>query len=101
MKQLHQEAHFGGRTLPILAREQKQGEVLDTEFARSLDDRPGRILPPPMPLAACQPALAGPAPVAIHYDCDMPRQPRRVELKFRVVTKQRRQYHCADESRGA
>ena len=71
----HQEADLLGRTLPVLGGEGIEAEPLDPEFDCAADDVDHHRLARLVPLGAAQPALGGPAAIAVHHDGDVIGQP--------------------------
>src|SRR5262249_31764984 len=63
-EQLHQAVHLAGRTVPVLAGEGEEREVLDAELAARLDDGAHRLLAGAMPVEAGPPAPLRPPPPA-------------------------------------
>ena len=67
----HQSVYFPARSLPVLARKRIQGQVLDADLPRRLDDCAHGVLAPAVSLNPAQPACLGPATVAVHDDRDV------------------------------
>src|SRR5579875_1108447 len=96
MQELHQEAHLGAGPVPILIGEGEQGQELDTQLARGIDNGAHRVLATPMAFQARQAALGGPATIAIHYDRDMAGKARGVQHQVGKLTqRQFRQFRPA------
>ena len=69
----HQEADLVGRAGPVLGGEGVGGDRLHADLDGALDDVEQRVLALLVPLGARQPALLGPAAVAVHHDRDVAR----------------------------
>ena len=79
-QQLHEQAHFGTGSLQIFSAQAKQCQRCDTAAGARFRDRPHAIRAGPMTGGAAQVAGLGPAPVAVHDDCDVRRgQQLRIE----------------------
>src|SRR5277367_2982693 len=70
----HQETDFVGGPLPILGGKRVQAKPLDANFYCAADDVDDDRLAHLVALDAGQPALGGPAAVAVHHDGDVIRQ---------------------------
>jgi len=79
LEQAHQRGDLARRALPVLFREREQRQDFDAGLDRSLHCLAHRRHPGPVAERPRQPALARPAPVAIHDDGDVARH-RAVEL---------------------
>ena len=71
LEQLHEKFEFVGRTPPVLARQAIERELLDAQPGAVLGDPAHAVHAAPMPFDPRQPALNGPAAVAIHDDGNM------------------------------
>ncbi len=69
--QAHERIYFGCRTLPVVARERKEGEDADTCIGRRLHHAAGGFDPGAMAQDARQSARGRPAAIAIHDDPGM------------------------------
>ena len=72
-KQRHQPGHFDLRAFPILGREGKDRQILHPDFGASFHDLAHTLGPGVVAEKARPPALGGPASVAVHDNCHMPR----------------------------
>src|SRR5581483_937767 len=79
LQEPHEARHLVGRAAPVLGGERVQRQILDAELVRELDDRLDRRLATPVPVEAVQAPALRPAPVAVHDDGDVPRQPAGVD----------------------
>jgi DNA repair protein RecO (recombination protein O) len=71
----HQPANLVGRSVPVLGGEGVRREVFHSDLNSSLDHVEKRRFTPGVALSPRQVACLGPAPIAIHHDRHMSRQP--------------------------
>ena len=77
----HQELHLVGGARPVLGREGVRRDRLHADLDRALDHVEERVLALLVAGGAGEPALLGPAAVAVHHDRDVPRDQLRRDLR--------------------
>ena len=85
LQELHQSSHFSVRSFPVFHRERIQRQHRNAEFGGAFYNLAHRVDSGPMAGNARQAALAGPAAVAIHDDCDMGGQSVAVDLLRKLL----------------
>ena len=74
-----QHVHFGARTLPVFGRESIERQGLDAEPGAGFHRVANRVHTGFVPRHARQIAVVGPAAIAVHDNCDVRGQARRID----------------------
>ena len=75
--EVHEEAHLVERAAPVLGRERVHRQPRQADVERAVDGVEQGFLARGVPVGALEPALLGPAPVAVHDHRDVRRDVRR------------------------